>query len=165
MRREMLAQELTVLRDTYRRLLRRHASANLRKLIDKTHPADLAYVYRFLGEEVQATLFQLMEPSEQTAEFLSELDESILIDLLEQESPERIAEIIREDSSNIQAHILSVLPEELSDSVLQLLQVDEKQEVEEILGYPEDSAGSLMDTDVFTLPESTLAKDAALSSG
>lgn len=160
MRKEMLAQELTVLRDTFRRLLRRHANLSLRKLISKTHPADLAYVFRFLSEVEQTTLFKLMEPSEQTAEFLSELDESILIYVVEQETPERIAEIIREDSSNIQAHILSVLPEELSDSVLQLLQVDEKQEVEEILAYPEDSAGSLMDTQVFTLPETTLAKEA-----
>ena len=34
------------------------------------------------------------------------------------------------------------------------------EELEEILAYPEDSAGSLMYTDVFTLHEETTARDA-----
>ena len=37
---------------------------------------------------------------------------------------------------------------------------EEQEELEEIMGYPEDSAGSLMYTDVFTLHENTIAKDA-----
>ena len=160
MRKEMFAQEVNVLRDTFRRLLRRHANANLVKLIEKTHPADLAQLFRYLTEAEQKTLFQLMMPSKETAEFLDELDESVLIELLEDEEPERIADIIREDSSNIQASILSVLPEDLSKAVIELLQADEQEEVEEILAYPKDSAGGLMDTEVFTLPETTLAGEA-----
>ncbi|UCF39385.1 MAG: magnesium transporter [Acidobacteriota bacterium] len=156
----MFAQELTVLRDTFRRLLRRHASANLRKLIEKTHPADMAFVFRFLSEEEQSTLFALMEPSEPTAEFLSELDESILTELLKDERPERIVEIIRQDSSNIRAHILGMLPDDLVNAVLERLQEEEQEEVEEIMAYPKDSAGALMDTDVFTLSASTLAREA-----
>jgi magnesium transporter len=160
MRKEMFAQEVTVLRDTFRRLLRRHANANLSKLIEKTHPADLAHVFRFLSEEEQATLFHLMSPNEQTAEFLSELDESVTVELLEDEDPKRIAQIIRDDSSNIQAHILGLLPEERAKSILELLQAEEQAELQEIMAYPKDSAGALMDTDVFTLPAKTLAKDA-----
>ncbi|MGW8181491.1 MAG: magnesium transporter MgtE N-terminal domain-containing protein, partial [bacterium] len=160
MRNEMFAQEVNVLRDTFRRLLRRHANANLLKLIEKTHPADLAQLFRHLTEAEQSLLFQLMIPSKETAEFLDELDESVLIGLLEDEEPERIVAIIREDSSNIRASILSVLPEELSKAVIERLKADEQEEVEEILAYPKDSAGGLMDTEFFTLPETTLAKDA-----
>jgi magnesium transporter len=160
MRKEMFAQEVTVLRDTFRRLLRRHASPNLSKLIEKTHPADLAHVFRFLTEEEQSTLFQIMVPSEQTAEFLSELDESVIVELLEDEDPRRIAQIIRHDSSNIQAHILGLLPEERAQSILDLLKAEEQAELEEIMAYPKDSAGAIMDTDVFTLPEETLAREA-----
>lgn len=160
MRKEMFAQEVTVLRDTFRRLLRRHASPNLSKLIEKTHPADLAHVFRFLSEEEQATLFRIMSPSEQTAEFLSELDESVIVELLEDEDPRRIAQIIRHDSSNIQAHILGLLPEERAKAILDLLKAEEQAELEEIMAYPKDSAGAIMDTDVFTLPEETLARDA-----
>lgn len=160
MKKEMFAQEATVLRDTFRRLLRRHASTNLSKLIEKTHPADLAHVFRFFNELEQKTLFGLMHPRLETAEFLSELDESILAELLEEETPDRIAAIIREDSSNIRAHILGVIGEERAGAVLELLKAEEQQELEEILAYPKDSAGALMDTEVFTLPSKTLAKDA-----
>jgi len=160
MRKEMFAQEVTVLRDTFRRLLRRHANPNLSKLIEKTHPADLAHVFRFLSEEEQATLFQIMVPCEETAEFLSELDESVLVELLEDEDPRRIAQIIHHDSSNIQAHILGLLPEERAKSILDLLKAEEQAELEEIMAYPKDSAGAIMDTDVFTLPEETLAREA-----
>ena len=46
MRKEMFNHEINILRDTYRRLLRRRAKTNLIKLTRKTHPADLATVYR-----------------------------------------------------------------------------------------------------------------------
>ena len=47
-----------------------------------------------------------------------------------------------------------------SQAILDLLKSEEQEEVEEIMGYPEDSAGTLMYTDVFTLHENTLAKEA-----
>ncbi|MFH1851349.1 MAG: magnesium transporter [Candidatus Neomarinimicrobiota bacterium] len=160
MKKEMFGHEITVLRDTFRRLLRRHAKVNLLKLIEKTHPADLALIYRHFNDDEQIMLFEMMEPSEETVEFLLELDDSILAVLLFKESPQRIATIIRESGSGDQASILAVLPDELSRSVLELMKADEQAELEEIMGYPEDSAGSLMYTDVFTLHEDTLAKDA-----
>lgn len=160
MKKEMFGHEITVLRDTFRRLLRRHAKVNLLKLIEKTHPADLALIYRHFNDDEQKMLFEMMEPSEETVEFLLELDDSILAVLLFKESPQRIATIIRESGSGDQASILAVLPDELSRSVLELMKADEQAELEEIMGYPEDSAGSLMYTDVFTLHEDTLAKDA-----
>ena len=42
MKKEMFGTEITLLRDTFRRLLRRHAKTNIIKLIEKTHPADTA---------------------------------------------------------------------------------------------------------------------------
>lgn len=157
MKHEMFAQELTVLRDTFRRLVRRHANTNIIKLINKTHPADLAHVFRVISEPEQEAIFTLMAPSENTADFLIELDESILKDLLDGVEPKRVAKILAEGGSNIQARILALLPEEVSKSILDLLKTDEQEEVEEIMAYPKDSAGAMMDTGVFSLPETTLA--------
>jgi len=159
----MFGYEITVLRDTFQRLLRRHAVTNLVKLIEKTHPADIALLFRYLNETEQRELFNLMEANEQTAEFLSELDESILLSLLEMEDPARIADLIRVSSSNDQATILGLLPEEKTQAVMDLLKAEEQEEVEEIMAYPEDSAGSLMSTDVFSLPKNTVAKDAIMA--
>jgi magnesium transporter len=160
MRKELYGHEISVLRDTYRRLLRRHARTNLIKLIRKTHPADLALLFRYFTEAEQKTLFQLMADWDQTADFLTELDEKIIIQLLEDEEPERIARIFHDLAANDQADILALLPEEKAQAVLALLQAEEQEEVEEIMAYPRDSAGSIMSTDVFTLPQETLAKDA-----
>ena len=160
MRKEMFSSEITILRDTFRRLLRRHAKTNIIKLIEKTHPSDLALIFRYFNEAEQDAIFINMSASESTVEFLYELDESITIRLLENETPERLAEILQEASSNEQAYLMGVVDENFANSVIELLQVEEQEELEEMMAYPEDSAGILMYTDVFTLHEDTKAREA-----
>ena len=160
MKKELFKNEITILRDTFRRLLRRHAETNILKLIDKTHPADLALLFRYFNENEQGEIFSKLNPSEKTAEFLNDLDELIGIRLLENESHERIASILEHASSNEQAYLIGLLDEKYASSVIDLLQADKQEELEEMMAYPEDSAGILMYTDVFTLHEETKARDA-----
>jgi magnesium transporter len=160
MRKEMFDHEITILRDTFGRLLRRHAHTNLLKLINKTHPADLAVVFRYFSEEEQSQIFNLMKEDEHTVEFLVELDDTLIANLLEDESPERIAGLIEHASANDQSYILGTLEEEQAQSVIDLLKTEEKEEIEELMGYPEDSAGAMMTTDVFTLYQDTSCREA-----
>jgi len=160
MKTELFEHEITLLRDTFRRLLRRHARTNLVKLIQKTHTADLAVIFRYFSDVEQEQVFKLMQDDESTAEFLSALDESILTNILEREQSERIAMIVREAGSNDQGNILNSLSEDKTQSVLELLRRDEQEEIEEILAYPEDSAGSLMSTDVFALHQDSTSRAA-----
>jgi len=156
----MYSSEITVLRDTFRRLLRRHAKTNIVKLIDKTHPADLALIFRYFNDTEQDSIFSSMSASEETVEFLNELDESITTRLIENETPSRLAEILEEASSNEQAYLMGLVNDKFAASVINLLQVEEQEELEEMMGYPEDSAGILMHTDVFTLHQDTKAREA-----
>ena len=160
MRKEMFSHEINILRDTYRRLLRRQAKTNLIKLTRKTHPADLAILFRHFSLEEQIEIFTLMNENEHTAEFLTELDDSLVNDLLSNEKLERIASIIEKAPTSDQSGILNTLEEKKAQSVIELLNVDEQEEIAEIMGYPEDSAGSLMNTEVFTLHESITAGEA-----
>jgi len=160
MKKEMYSSEVTILRDTFRRLLRRHAKTNIVKLIDKTHPADLALIFRYFTESEQDRIFSSMAASENTVEFLNELDESITTRLIKNETPERLAEILQEASSNEQAYLMGIVDEQFANSVIELLQIEEQEELEEMMAYPEDSAGILMYTDVFTLHEDTKAREA-----
>ena len=160
MKKELFSNEITILRDTFRRLLRRRAKTNIIKLIDKTHPADLALLFRYFNENEQGEIFNNLKPSEDTAEFLNELDESISIRLIENESPERIAQILEYASSNEQAYLMGLIDNTYASSVIDLLKAEKQEELEEMMAYPEDSAGILMYTDVFTLHEETKAKDA-----
>ena len=163
MRKEMFDHEIKILRDTFGRLLRRHAHTNLAKLILKTHPADLSVVFRYFMDEDQIQVFSIMEENEHTAEFLVELDDTLLANLLENESPERIAHVIQQASANDQSYILGTLEDEQAQSVIELLKAEEQEEIEELMGYPEDSAGAMMTTDVFTLYQDTSCKDALKS--
>ena len=160
MRKEMFNHEINILRDTYRRLLRRQAKTNLIKLTRKTHPADLATVFRHFTDEEQIEIFTLMNENEHTAEFLTELDDALVNDLLANESLERIASIIEKAPTNDQSGILNVLEEEKAQSVIELLNAEEQEGIAEIMGYPEDSAGALMNTEVFTLNEGITAGEA-----
>ena len=156
----MFNHEINILRDTYRRLLRRQAKTNLIKLTRKTHPADLAILFRHFTLEEQTEIFALMKENEHTAEFLTELDDSLVSELLSNENLERIASIIEKAPTSDQSGILNLLEQEKAQSVIELLNIDEQEEIAEIMGYPEDSAGSLMNTEVFTLHESITAGDA-----
>ena len=159
----MFEHEIKILRDTFARLLRRNAHTNLVKLIRKTHPADLAVVFRYFNDEEQTQVFSIMVEDGQAVEFLVELDDTLIANLLENESPERIAAVIQESSANDQSFILSTLDDEQAQSVIDLLKTEEQEEIEELMGYPEDSAGAMMTTNVFTLYQNTTCRDALKS--
>jgi len=163
MRKAMFEHEIKILRDTFARLLRRNAHTNLVKLIRKTHPADLAVVFRYFNDEEQTQVFSIMVEDGQAVEFLVELDDTLIANLLENESPERIAAVIQESSANDQSFILSTLDDEQAQSVIDLLKTEEQEEIEELMGYPEDSAGAMMTTNVFTLYQNTTCRDALKS--
>ena len=156
----MFKHEIAILKDTFGRLLRRHAQTNLIKLIVKTHPADLAVVFRYFNDDEQIQVFNLMQNNEHTLEFLVGLDDTIIEKLLNIENPERIVSLIQNASTNDQSYILGILGKPQAQSVIDLLNKEEQEEIEEIMGYPEDSAGAMMATDVFTLFQNTTCKDA-----
>ena len=160
MRKELFKHEITLLRDTFGRLLRRHAETNLIKLINKTHPADLAIVFRYFNDEEQVQVFDLMQENDHTLEFLVELDDTIIEKLLNIENPDRIVNLIQNASTNDQSYILGTLDQSQAKSVIDLLNKEEQEEIEEIMGYPEDSAGAMMATDVFTLYQDTTCGEA-----
>ena len=160
MRKELFKHEINIIRDTFGRLLRRNAQTNLIKLIKKTHPADLAIVFRYFSDDEQIQVFSLMKESNHTLEFLVELDDTIIEKLLNIKDSEQIAHLIQNASTNEQSYILGLLKEIQAQSVIDLLNKEEQEEIEEIMGYPEDSAGTLMATETFTLHQNTTCGDA-----
>jgi len=60
----MAGPKLQLLLETTRRLIRRQATANLKRIIDKTHPADIAHLFEYLNERDQRVTFDLIDDSE-----------------------------------------------------------------------------------------------------
>ena len=101
-----------------------------------------------------------MQNNNHTVEFLIELDDTLIEKILNVENVERIANLIQRASTNDQSYILGSLKEEQAQSVIDLLNKEEQEEIEEIMGYPQDSAGSMMATDIFTLYQDITCGDA-----
>lgn len=156
----MVKPKPQVLLDTVRRLTRRQAIVTLTNILDKSHPADIAEVIKYLTDAEKKQVFGLIKDVEKAADVLSELDISDSLKLLSGMTEEQISTILREMSSDDAAELISNLPEEISSRVLQLLESEDQKEVEDLLQYEEKTAGRIMTTEFFALHEETTAEEA-----
>jgi magnesium transporter len=141
--------------DSVKRLLRVGATANLSNLLQKQHPADLAQIFGELPDRDRIAVFSvLVERNSRLAmETLSELGPEASAHLLAGRSAEEIAKLVQELPSDDAAALIDNLPEELSTAVLELMGRKESGEVENLLEYPDKTAGRIMNPHVFALAE------------
>lgn len=155
------AGRIRILTSTIRRLLNRRATANLVKIINKTHSADLALVFKGLSQKDGRVLFELLPNVEIAAEVLAEMEEHVREFFLEELHPERLARLIQEMSGDDAAEILEeVEDEERKNKILELMKDEDSDEVEELLSYGENTAGRIMSPDYFALSKDMEAGDA-----
>jgi magnesium transporter len=153
-------QKLQMLLDTVKKLIRRGASPNLSKVVAKSHPADIAHLFRYLDLKDQRILFNLIEDIETAAYVLSEIDHSAGAQLLEQIEKERITEVLQEMPYDDAVDIIRNMPEELAEEILNSMQDEYSDEIEQLLAYEEDTAGGIMATEIFSLSEQLTVRQA-----
>ncbi len=155
-------RRIDVVRDSVRRLLRMGATANLLNLLQKQHPADLAQVFSELVEKDRKAAFNaLIERNARLAmEALSEAGPAKAAELLAERTGEEIAKLLQEIPSDDAAAIIDHLPDELQTAVLNLMQAKARAGVDELLEYPEQTAGRIMNPNVFALSEDLTAGEA-----
>ncbi|PLX73329.1 MAG: magnesium transporter, partial [Desulfuromonas sp.] len=149
-----------ILLDATRRLIRRGAFPNLAKLLVKSHPADIAHLFRYLELKEQRILFNLIGEAEKSAYVLSELDHDTGAQLLEQLDKETITEVLQEMASDDAADIIGKMPEELAEEILNIMHDEDSEEIEQLLQYDEDSAGGIMSTEIFALDQGVTVREA-----
>ncbi len=149
-----------LLQDTVERLLRRNATVHLRNILKKTHPADIAYLFKLLNEHSAQIVFELLPDTETAAEVLSEMQPALRIKFLQHVETHRLVEILAAMADDDAADLLADLPNEFREQILGLMSQEDTGEVAELLSYAEDSAGRIMTTDFLALPESMSAQAA-----
>lgn len=162
-KRELVGNEGMVILDMVRRLNRRGASEHLKKLINKTHAADMAWVYRHLTEEERNAVFDIIVKINSVGEFLSELDSLLVTDLVKGLTPQYMAEIMANMPSDDAVDLFEILPDEIADEIREHMHTKDREEVEELLQYDPESAGGLMSPDFMCLDEDYSAGDAIKS--
>src|SRR5271157_2091590 len=133
------------LRIEYERLAEMHPS-DLAEILEDLAPAEREVIFTSLDEEVAAETLEEVEPRLQKS-------------LLEKLGEEKIADIVEEMDPGAAADLLAELPEEQSDAILEEMEPEERQEVEELLEFDENSAAGCMTTDfVYQGMQSTVAQ-------
>ena len=110
------------------------------------HPSELADILEDLAPAEREAVFVTLD-EETAAEALEEVEPKLQKALLERLDEERIADIVEEMDPGAAADLLSELPEDQSDAILEEMEPEERQEVEELLEFDEDSAAGLMTTE------------------
>jgi magnesium transporter len=135
------------------KLLRHGAYPQLRKIIDKTLPADVAPVLPLLLEEDRKRVLSLLIETRKAARALLELDAPELHEILSSLDDASLAEICNSAAPDDAADLLDVLDEDRRQRVLELLGATQGAKLESLLEGEKESAGSLMNTDFLALHE------------
>ena len=93
------------------------------------------------------------------ARLLEELDESLIGNVLENDSVKNISKIFGYLDTNDQATIIGMFQKRKQKEILKAIEHGDKEDVEEIMSYPDDSAGSIMTKETFTLNQNTTVKE------
>jgi magnesium transporter len=122
------------------------------------HPSELADILEDLAPAEREAVFTSLD-EEVAAETLEEVEPKLQKALLEKLDEERIADIVEEMDPGAAADLLSELSEEQSDAILEEMEPEERQEVEELLEFDEDSAAGCMTTEfVYLGADATVAQ-------
>jgi magnesium transporter len=142
------------------KLLRHGAYPQLRKVIDKTMPADLAPALPLLIDEDRNRVLSLLIESGKAARALLELDDNDLRDLLEHLDDASLAAICNSSAPDDAADLLDALDDERRQRVLVLLGAAQSAKLESLLEGEEETAGSLMTTNYLALDEDMTVAEA-----
>ncbi|MBT4478004.1 MAG: magnesium transporter [Flavobacteriales bacterium] len=123
-------------------------------LICDLHIADIAEIIEELSIEQATYLFQLID-EERSAKILIEIEDETREHILSTLSSKEIAnKVIENLESDDATDVLSELPKEQKEEILSLIEDDDHaSDIEDLLNYPEDTAGGLMAKELIKVNE------------
>ena len=126
-------------------------SAALRELVGELHQADVGDLIEALDPELRSRLVTLMGHDFDFSA-LTEVDDTVREEILEELPAEAVAEGVRELDSDDAVAILADLPKDEQTEILEQLPPPERVALARSLLYPENSAGRRMQTEFMAVP-------------
>ena len=127
--------------------------------LSKMHPSDIADILEDLAPAERHALFISLD-EEVAAEALEEVKPKMQQSLIESLDSEQIAGIVEEMDPGAAADLLAELSDERSEAILEEMDPEERQEVEDLLEFPVNSAAGRMTTEYVALPVDALTQAA-----
>ena len=113
--------------------------------MDEVEPEQLIVIFRLLPKELAADVFTYLEDSEDQEKLIGALSDKELRSILDELYLDDAVDIIEDMPANVVARIL------------RNTDADTRAQINELLKYPSDSAGSIMTTEyVYLTPDSTV---------
>lgn len=151
--------ELDEIKALVEELFEKRSFVKIRDIILGMNEVDLAELLESMEEEPAVKLFRLI-PKEQAAEVFAcmehDLQESIITTMTDLELHNIIDELFVDDTVDL----LEEMPANAVNRILKHTDAKTRQAINRLLKYPEDSAGSLMNTEFLDLKKEMTAREA-----
>ena len=122
----------------------------VRHSLNNLSPPDVAHQLETAPPKFRRILWELVDP-EISGEVIHELSDEIKLEFLDEMDSVEVASLTEGLDVDDIVDILQQLPDRVISEVLQAMSTQDRQRVESVLTYDEDTAGGLMDTEVITV--------------
>lgn len=146
--------------DTVRELIRTASPDRILRYLGKSHPADIALLFKDLDPVEVRLLFDLLFSIRRAGKTLKELPPDLLPEILELIEEEKIAKMMVWTDPDDEVTFIDCLPEERRERVLALVDPDRRERVQQSISYPEGTVGRITTTEYLALPPNTSAQEA-----
>lgn len=116
------------------------------KKLSKLHPADLADILEEMDSEHRTKILESLDEN-LAADTLEEIEPEIQADILQTMSESKVAEVLEAMPNDEIADILEEVDAETAEKLLMNMEKDDADEVRELMGYEDETVGSIMNLD------------------
>jgi magnesium transporter len=145
--------------EAIRRLARRRAAGALQRALRKSSPEDIAEAVCHLTSANTRFVFAHLQ-GDQAGEVLLTVTEDDFELVLKNVAEDRLMVWLDEMDPDDQADLIGRLPLDRREKVLQALEPEEREQAEELMAWPDDSAGGIMSPVAFRLSEGVTCREA-----
>ena len=156
-----MAEHSVTVENTLQALLSEKKYTTIRDILVTMNPADIAAVFSGVEPEKQPLLFRLL-PKELAAESFVEMESEDQEQLIRGISDKELRQVMDELYVDDAVDIVEEMPANVVQRILAQADPEMRKEINEILQYPEDSAGSVMTTEYVKLTPDMTVGDAIL---
>ncbi len=124
----------------------------IQRILSKMDSHEIAHCLESTPSEQRKVIWSIIDKSNE-ADVLSELGEEIQQDLFDEISNEELLDLVQNLELDEMVDILQNLPQQRISFLLSKMTKIDRERVEMVLEYPEDSAGGLLNNDIISVPQ------------
>ena len=140
-------------------LLENRRFADVHKMLESVNSADIPSIFDELEEEQIVVVYRLLS-KDVAAEVFVELDSDMQEKLINAFTDKELKNVIDDLFMDDTVDLIEEMPANVVKRILKTQKAEDRKLINDLLKYPEDSAGSIMTTEFVDLKENMTVKEA-----